>query len=199
MFGASRMTVHAVVRELQALGYFIRGQGRGSFVAEPHAHHSLISVPDPAEQIRGLGQDYAFRTIRKAQRPLKAGDGLAEHLGIGTIVDHLVVLHLGNNAPAILEDRLVNPAMMPGLLDLDIRTQSPFSWLMRRYPFPDSHHTIRAIGAGAEDAVRLGVANGAPCLELSRLTTVAGTPVTFVRLLYIGEHAAISGSVERQA
>lgn len=199
MFGASRMTVHAVVRELQALGYLVRGQGKGSFVAEPRAHHSLISVPDPAEQIRERGQDYEFKIILKAQRPLVAGDGLAERLGIGTAVDHLVLLHLGNGAPAILEDRLVNPAMMPGLLDLDLAALSPFAWLMRRYPFPDSRHLIRAIGADEQDAARLGVAVGAPCLELSRITSVAGTPVTSVRLLHIGEHAAISGSVERQA
>jgi len=41
-FGASRMTVHSALRELQAQGYLVRGQGLGSFVAEPKSHHSIV-------------------------------------------------------------------------------------------------------------------------------------------------------------
>lgn len=198
-FGASRMTVHGVLRELQALGYLERGAGVGSFVAEPKVHSSVISIADPADEIRSRQQAHALAVVRTEQRALQATDGLAAFLEAGAPVDHLLLLHLADGAPAILEDRLVNPAMMPGLLELDLARTSPFVALMRRYPFPDSRHRIRAVAATAEDAALLAIPPASPCLELTRTTFVTGRPVTHVRLLYPGDTAAISGSVERKA
>lgn len=198
-FGASRMTVHAVLRELQALGYLERGAGRGSFVAEPRAHSSVMSISDPSDEIRSRNQSHALSIVRAERRALAPDDGLAASMEAGAPVDHLVLLHLGNGAPAIIEDRLVNPEMMPDFLALDFTRASPFVHLMRRYPFPDSRHRIRAVAASQEDAALLGIPPSAPCLELTRTTFVGGRPVTHVRLLYPGETTAISGSVERKA
>lgn len=198
-FGASRMTVHAVLRELQALGYLERGAGKGSFVAEPRAHSNVISIADPVDEIRNRHQAHSLTVIRSEQRALKATDGLASVLEVGVPVDHLIVLHLADGAPAILEDRLVNPQMMPDFHALDFAAASPFVHLMRRYPFPDSRHRIRAVAATSQDAALLAIAPASPCLELTRTTFVTGRPVTHVRLLYPGETAAISGSVERRA
>lgn len=197
MFGSSRMTVHAVLRELQSLGYLVRGKGKGSFVAEPRNHHSVIAIPDPADEIVARGQHYTRRIL--VRQSIDAPANKARLLGMegDAQLDRVVVLHSGSGKPSILEDRLVNPAMMPGFLALDFDAASPFVHLMRRYPFPDSRHVIRAVSVNGQDAQWLELPTGAPCLELCRTTIVGGTPVTHVRFLYAGEEAAISGSVER--
>lgn len=197
LFGASRMTVHTVLREMQALGYLVRGKGKGSFVAEPREHHSVIAVPDPADEIAARGQNYARRILARETRASRPEEAGLLKLAEGASINHLILVHTGDAKPSILEDRMVNPAMMPGFLALDFDEISPFVHLMRRYPFPDSHHVIRAVAATGQDAEWLDLPPGSPCLELCRTTIVVGTPVTHVRFLYAGAAAAISGSVER--
>ena len=199
LFGASRMTVGGVLRELQAQGFVVRDQGRGTFVAEPRAHHSVVTIADPAEDIRRRGDAYSF-TVQRRKR-LKASPKQAGDLGLdpGSPIEALLLIHEANGEPEVIEDRIVNPALVPDFGSLNLAETSPFVHLMRRFPFPDSVHTIRAVGASTRTAKLLNIRSGAPCLEITRTTSVSRQRVTRVTLLYPGEKSLLTGRVERCA
>jgi GntR family transcriptional regulator, histidine utilization repressor len=101
----------------------------------------------------------------------------------GNPVFHAVCIHRENGLPVQLENRYVNPVCAPEFLAQSFRRQPPSEYLLDAVPADEIEHTVDAIFPGAEAAL-LKLAANEPCLLLTRRTWAAGTPVTFVRLLY---------------
>jgi GntR family histidine utilization transcriptional repressor len=183
-FGISRMTANRALRELMDQGRIVRVAGVGSFVAESKPQSTLLQIANIANEIRGRGHDYGFQLI-SAER-VAASPDVAAWMGVrmGESVFHCVCLHLENEMPVQLEDRYVNPRVVPEFLQQDFGTMSPSEYLVRNVPFDEIEHLVDAVLPTPEQAERLDMDPAEPCLQLTRRTWVRGQTITLVRCLH---------------
>ena len=185
-FGVARMTVNRALRELVEQGRIVRVAGVGSFVAEDKPQSTLLQIANIASEIRARGHDYRCKFL-VAER-IAASPDVAVWLDLrpGESVFHTVCLHLENNLPVQLEDRHVNPRMVPAFLEQDFSAMSPSEYLVRNVPFDQIEHVVDAVLPTAEQAERLDMSSSDPCLLLTRRTWTRETPITIVRCLHPG-------------
>lgn len=191
--GASRMTVHRALVQLAREGLIVRRRRSGTIVATPPASHAMLDILSIPEEVRQLGQVYAYEVLsRQDGRP---SPEVAERFGLkrSDKVAHLVVLHRADGTPHVLEERVIHAAGVSGLDDEDFRETPPGDWLLRHSQWSQAEHAISAVGAGEEEAGLLDVAVGVPCLLVERRTWNQTEPVTAVRLLYPGSRHRFVG------
>ena len=105
-------------------------------------------------------------------------------LRAGESVFHTVCLHLEDGVPVQLEDRYVNPRVVPDFLEQDLSVTPPSEYLVRNVPFDQIEHLVDAVLPTAEQAERLAMPVAEPCLLLTRRTWTRSVPVTLVRCLH---------------
>lgn len=183
-FGMARMTVNRALRELVEQGRIVRVAGVGSFVAENKPQSTLLQIANIASEIRQRGHDYRCDMIEVER--IAASPDVAAWLDLraGASVFHSVCLHLENGTPVQLEERYVNPQVVPDYLEQDFVAVPPSEYLVRNVPFDQIEHVVDAVLPTAEQAERLAMEPTAPCLLLTRRTWSRNTPVTWVRCLH---------------
>ena len=183
-FGMARMTVNRALRELVEQGRIVRVAGVGSFVAENKPQSTLLQIANIASEIRQRGHDYRCEML--AVERIAASPDAAAWLDLrpGDSVFHSVCLHLENDTPVQLEERYVNPQVVPDYLEQDFTLMPPSEYLVRNVPFDQIEHVVDAVLPTAEQAERLAMEPTAPCLLLTRRTWSRNTPVTWVRCLH---------------
>lgn len=183
-FGISRMTVNRALRELVAEGRIVRVAGVGSFVAEDKPQSTLLRIVNIETEIIARGHDYRHELL-VAQRAAATPDVAAWlNLRAGASVFHAMSLHYENGTPVQLEERYVNPVVVPEFLDQDLALTPPGEYLLRNVPFDEIEHVVDAVLPHAEQARKLEMDATQPCLMLTRRTWIRGTPVTWVRYLH---------------
>ncbi|WP_269716127.1 UTRA domain-containing protein [Caulobacter sp. NIBR2454] len=196
-FGASRMTVHHAVRDLQGDGYLTRAKGKGTFVAPARAHVMAVKLLDIADEIAARGGRHEARSVSAETRPATMAEAALFGASAGLVLFHAVVLHIEDGAPIQLEDRLVNPAIAPGIAEVDLGRETYFAHLMSRFPYPEGAAAIRALVPDTRVRELLSMADGEPCIEVERLTRLQGQVVTAVRLIYPASRYALTGEILR--
>jgi len=183
-FGVARMTVNRALRELVEQGRITRVAGVGSFVAEDKPQSTLLQIANIASEIRARGHDYGFQLV--ASERIAASTDVAAWLDLraGESVFHTVCLHLEDGVPVQLEDRYVNPRVVPDFLDQDLAAMPPSEYLVRHVPFDQIEHLVDAVLPTALQALRLSMPAAEPCLLLTRRTWTRTVPVTLVRCLH---------------
>lgn len=188
-YGCSRMTVNKVLTALAESGMIERRRRAGSFVARQSPHLELVAleIPDIALQVRALGHAYAYRLLRRELRSARAGNsGERELAGEGRLLA-MQCLHLADGRPLALEHRLISPAGVPEVLDVDFATTAPGSWLLQNVSWTRAQHRISAWGADTATARQLDVADGTACLVIERHTWRGEQPITRVRQIFLGD------------
>ncbi|NVM89576.1 histidine utilization repressor [Variovorax sp. SG517] len=190
-FGMARMTVNRALRELVEQGRIVRVAGVGSFVAENKPQSTLLQIANIASEIRQRGHDYRCEMI--AVERLAASTDVAAWLDkrAGDSVFHSVCLHLENGTPVQLEERFVNPQVVPDYLEQDFTAMPPSEYLVRNVPFDQIEHVVDAVLPNAEQAERLAMTPTDPCLLLTRRTWSRNVPVTWVRCLHPGSRYSL--------
>ena len=183
-FGISRMTANRALRELAAQGRVVRVSGVGSFVAESKPQSTLLQIANIASEIRARGHDYGYQLITADRVASPADVAVWLDLRAGESVFHRVCLHLENGVPVQLEDRYVNPRVLPDYLALDLSNLQPSEYLVRNVPFDQIEHLVDAVLPTADQAARLAMQAVEPCLLLTRRTWTRTVPVTLVRCLH---------------
>ncbi|PIT83889.1 histidine utilization repressor [Limnohabitans sp. 15K] len=183
-FGISRMTVNRALRELVAQGRIVRVAGVGSFVAEKKPQSTLLQIVNLASEIRQRGHDYACEMLVVERVAATLEVAAALNVRTGESVFHSVCVHLEDGVPIQLEDRFVNPQVVPDFAQQDFSAQQPSEFLLRTVPFDEIEHVVDAVLPTAEQAQRLQMDAAEPCLLLTRRTWTQGTPVTLVRCLH---------------
>lgn len=192
-FGVSRMTVTRALRELQAEGMVDRIQGVGTFVAQLHRVSSTLTIRDLHEEIESRGHHHHADV--KLLRQEAASAGLAAQLGLdeGAPVYHSLLVHFDNGVALQCEDRYVNPACVPGYLDMDFTRVTPTQHLLQAAPLGEANFTIQSGLPTREEAALLGIDEDEPCLVVVRRTSSRGIPVTLVRLVHPGSRYEVQG------
>lgn len=183
-FGISRMTINRALRELAAQGRIVRVAGVGSFVAESKPQSNLLQIVNLASEIRQRGHDYRCNmgVVERVAATLEIASALA--VRTGDSVFHSVCVHLEDGVPIQLEDRYVNPQVVPDFGQQDFSVQQPSEFLVRTVPFDEIEHVVDAVLPTAEQALQLQMSVSEPCLLLTRRTWTQGVPVTLVRCLH---------------
>ncbi|MDQ0395354.1 histidine utilization repressor [Labrys monachus] len=174
LLDVSRMTVNRALRELSLEGVLIRMQGRGSFVAGGNSRSDVFEVTNIAEEIRSRGHDYSAQIL--LLDTLKATPDVADRLelSIGSPVFHSIIVHCENEVPVQLEDRYVNPIVVPDYLDSDFSSVTPNQVLSAAVPWSEAEHRIEAVLPQAWECKLLAIARADPCLLIRRRTWAAG-------------------------
>lgn len=183
--GLSRTVVRQALADLAHEGVVERVKGRGTFVAPPRTSQRLVA------SLAGLHEDLAAsgRRLRSDVRRLEVAPAdarVAAHLQLpaGAPVVVLERLRFVDEEPWVHTVSHLPAALVPGLVDLDLREQSLYALLEARYGVRLLHgrRTVEAHGAGARLAADLGIAHGGPVLTLTSTSWGEGpAPVeTFV-------------------
>ncbi|MBO9676617.1 histidine utilization repressor [Paenacidovorax monticola] len=183
-FGMSRMTVNRALRELAEQGRIVRVAGVGSFVAEDKPQSTLLQIANLASEIRQRGHDYRCKvlTVERVSATMEVAAAL--DMRTGESVFHAVCVHLEDGVPVQLEDRYVNPRVVPQFAKQDFTQLQPSEFLVRNVPFDQVEHVVDAVLPTAEQAQLLEMEPAQPCLLLTRRTWSRGVPVTMVRCLH---------------
>jgi GntR family histidine utilization transcriptional repressor len=193
-FGCARMTVHRALRELEAEGLIERRQGSGSYVAELHPISNLLQVRDIHDEIAERGHVHTTRVCSVAREKAAAEVATAMRMRKGAMVYRCQLVHLENGVPIQFEDRHVNPALAPDLLEQDFTTVTPSRVLFEHAPLTEAEQVVEAVLATAEQARLLDVPAGSALLMVSRRTVSQGEVASIARLYHPGARFRLIGS-----
>lgn len=184
MFGVARMTANRALRELAEQGMVVRMAGVGSFVAEEKPQSTLLQIANIAEEIHQRGHDHRFELIQvhRESAPQEAASAL--QLMTGSSVFHLIGVHYENGVPVQLEDRYVNPKVVPYFMEQDFSTIQPSDYLVRNVPFDQMEHVVDAVLPTAQQAKWLQMPLEQPCLMLTRRTWQRDSTVTWAHCMH---------------
>ncbi len=189
--GVSRMTVHRALRELTAAGFLKRLQGVGTFVRQPELRSDLLKINNIASEIEGRCNRHTSKML--TLESVLASFELAQEFELAgrRKVFHSVVVHFENDVPVQLEERFVNPELIPdyGVQDFTVRTT--FDYLTQVTPVTELEHVISAIPADRKAADILQVPVGAACLLLRRRTWSGVKVATVNQLTYVGSRYSL--------
>lgn len=195
-FGISRMTVNRAMKELAVEGVVTRTQGSGTVVAHLHRISTTLALRDIGEEIAERGHRHTTHVL--AIETTRAPAGLAQvfKLRSGARLFHSLLVHLEDEVPIQLEDRYVNPAAAPGYLGVDFKETTPTSYLLEHAPLTEANYSIEAGLAGTEEARRLGIKRGDPCLVMTRSTVSGPHVASYARLVHPGMRYSFSGTFQ---
>jgi GntR family transcriptional regulator, histidine utilization repressor len=189
-YGVSRMTMNKVLTQLTREGFLVRRRRSGTVVAQPRVQSVVMAISDIAQEVAALGQSYEWHLFKAQQRALTDSEHRLLELDDawrGRDVLFVTGLHSARGEPFCLEIRAVNIAVVPDLLQVDLKTIAPGQWLLQSMPFSRASHRIRAVNCLGREAKLLALPVGTACLEVLRKTSMEQNWVTHVRLLYPGE------------
>ncbi|AWK89401.1 histidine utilization repressor [Azospirillum thermophilum] len=189
--GISRMTINRALRELSDAGVLVRVQGVGTFIAAPKAQSDLLEINNIAEEIARRGHRHRAEVVTLERIPLPPDLRLSFESGDVTEVFHSVVVHYENDLAVQLEERFVNPLLVPDYGAQDFGRMTTYDYLVSVTPITELEHVISAISADAAIAAHLHIAPGAPCLLLHRRTWSGDRVATVNRLIYAGDRYAL--------
>jgi len=185
-FRTSRMTVGKAMQTLANEGLVHRRRKVGTVVAERALERPVFEIWDIADLIARNGGIYQYRLLEC--RKLEDDPERREMLGVSSRTPALWMrcLHLCDEKPFQLEERLINMDAAPGITCQPLDTQGPGRWLLAHVPWTDAEHKISARQAPDEIATHLKVRPHDACLVVDRRTWNHGAPVTHARLWHPG-------------
>lgn len=173
MYGVSRTVVRQTLSDLEFENVIERRKGRGTFVAHRRFSQSLV------QHLGGLHDDIKAmgRTLHSQVRRLTielADLEIADRLRIPAQTPVVVLerLRLVDSEPWVLAISHLPVALAPDLVTLDMREQSLYEVLHRRYGIvlASSDRAVEASRADQVLAEALGIAEGEPTLKLTSVS-----------------------------
>jgi GntR family transcriptional regulator, histidine utilization repressor len=190
----ARMTANRALRELAADGVLVRVAGVGTFVAEQRVHAHPLEVRNIADEIRSRGHDYEAKVV--VLDSVSASGDISERCGVtpGARLDHSLLIHFEGGIPLQVEDRYVNPTIVPGYLRNDFTRTTPHEFLMQAAPLQRAEHTVRALIPDGRIRRMLKLDPSDACLLIRRRTWAGGRIATVADLYHPGSRYELSGA-----
>lgn len=192
-FGTSRMTVNRAVRELTEMGYLVRSQGSGTYVARVAMNATMLEVRSIRQDIEARGGTHRVSVIEVGPQLADSELSHAFECELETALGYLECVHSDGQKHIQLERRHVSLDFAPEFLAQDFTRVTASDYLLSTVQFTDAEHIIAAIAADADIARHLGIEVGAPCLKLSRRTRLGDRLITAVELIHPGNDFLLTG------
>ncbi len=180
----SRMTINRALRELTAEGLLRRVHGLGTFVAEPPRHAHLIKLVSIADEIKQQGKQHSSQLLSLEQVSGNAEQCERMQLPVGAALYRVVLVHKQDEVPIQIEERTVNPALVPNFMQIDFSQTTPAEHLIKSLRPDELEHIVLAIMPTPFMAKHLEIPASEPCLKLRRRTWKNNQVVTAVDLIY---------------
>ncbi len=197
-FSVSRMTARRALQELTEQGVLVRTQGAGTFVATFKSQSSLLEIRNIADEISARNHIHHAKQITLSV--LQASEEIAILLNInkGDKVFYAEVLHyettqLGISEAIQLEQRYVNPKLVPEYLQQDLSVITSHEYLSSKAPLTEATHEIEAVAASPKIARLLAISIQQPCLQIKRRTWSSKGVVSFAILTSPGDKYRLGG------
>jgi GntR family histidine utilization transcriptional repressor len=193
----SRMTANRALRELVQSGVLARIAGLGTFVADlPAAAHPL-KIRNIASEIRARGHRHraAVVSVERCAVPPAVRARLALPPRQRSVF-HSVIVHHENDVPLQVEDRYVNPTVVPGYLRNDFTRITPHEFLMQAAPLQRAEHTVRAVIPDGRIRRMLKLDASDACLLIRRRTWAGGRIATAADLYHPGSRYELTGAFQ---
>lgn len=182
-FGVARATMNRALRDLAAAGVLERRRKAGTRVALHPVRRARLDIPVTRLEVEERGQVYGLRLLYRAMALVPR----AVAAGLGLVGDaqfwHLQSLHLADGVPFLLEDRWLNPAVLPEPTP-DFAQISVNEWLVTHVPLGAGEIVFSAANADQHEADLLGLPPGSALFIVERMTWTDVWPVTHARLAY---------------
>jgi GntR family transcriptional regulator, histidine utilization repressor len=195
-FSCSRMTARRAVTELVEQGILERSQGLGTFVSGLKSQSSLLTIRNIADEIKERGHGYSVQQLALTQIAAAASIANALDLAVGSPVFYSVLVHCEQGLPLQLEQRFVNPNLVPDYLAQDFSLQTPHEYLSKVAPLTEAKHTVEAISANSQFQQQLNIEASEPCLQVLRRTWSRQGVVSFSRLIHPGSRFRLGGHLK---
>ena len=187
-YGVSRMTVNKALGQLTRDGLLERRRKLGTLVAAPRMQTAVMTIANIGEEIRQGGRDYGYTVLKLVRRAATPEDRRRLKLRHGDAgVNEVESLHLADARPFCHEKRLINAALVPEAAMPELWREAAGAWLLRKVPWSNAEHAIRAVNPSPAIARHLGIQPSTACLQIERFTEHEGVPVTLARLIYLGD------------
>lgn len=195
LFGASRMTINRALRELTDTGFLFRVPGVGTFVSDRRARAHPLEIRNIAQDVRARGGRYEALAAELAE--VEANKQLAAQFGVpvGSRLFRSIVVHHENDIAIQLEDRYVNPALVPDYLNNDFSAVTPDEYLMEIAPLQAAEHILRAVMPNRLSRRLLKVSPTEPCLLMVRRTWSDGVVVSYAEICHPGSRYELTAQV----
>jgi GntR family transcriptional regulator len=192
-FDVSRTVIRQALKELEYKGLIYRTKGRGTFIAEPKIHESLV------QNLTGFFQDMEAKGHRPHSKVLKqkkvtAAKKVADKLELpeGTAVIQIDRLRFLGLEPIVLVTSYLPFNLAPELVEVDFSDQSLYVYLENVHGIQISHSKryIEAVPANQLDAELLQVDIGSPLILLDSISYLSdGTPLEYFHALHRGDRS----------
>lgn len=192
-FNCSRMTARRALTELVEAGVLERSQGLGTFVASLKSQSSMLAIRNIADEIKERGHGYSVEQLDLEEIDAIAPIAIALGLEEGDKVYRSVLLHCEQGTPLQLEERFINPRLIPDYLNQDFSQITPHEYLSTVAPLTEARHIIEAIPAGQQLKEQLHLKANEPCLQILRRTWSRHGVVSFARLVHPGSRFRVGG------
>ncbi len=192
-FECSRMTARRGLTELVESGVLERTQGLGTFVAELKSQSSMMAIRNIADEIKDRGHGYSVKELELTSIEAIAPIAIALGLEAGSQVYYSVLVHCKDGVPLQLEERFVNPKLVPEYLAQDFTTQTPHEYLSQVAPLTEARHTLEAVVANQHNQQALSIEATEPCLQILRRTWSRQGVVSFAKLIHPGSRFRLGG------
>src|SRR5690606_37448630 len=157
VYCCTRSTVSRAMRDLAEAGFLVRRRKGGTRVAANPTRKAMLEVPIIAEAIERAGHAYTFSLITSDLEAAPSRVTNALGIAAGARLLHLRVLHRGDGTPLQYEERWLNPAAAPGILDADLNAMPVDRWLLQFAPLGSAAVAIEAEHADDNVATVLGI------------------------------------------
>lgn len=192
-FSVSRMTARRALQELTEQGLLVRSQGSGTFVATFKSQSSLLEIRNIADEIHDRGHQYHAQQLALHEVDVNEEIAILLALKIGDKAYFSSILHFENDVAIQLEQRFVNPKLVPNYLTQDYTKITPHEYLSSEAPLTEATHEVEAILASKNICKYLNTAAVEPCLQVKRRTWSSKGVVSFATLTSPGNKYRLGG------
>jgi GntR family transcriptional regulator len=175
-YGVSRITVRQALGDLQKEGLIIRLQGKGAYVAQPHATQRLHRLEGLAEALAAQGQ--AVHSKRLSMKSVRASADIAEQLGLQPRSEllQLTTLRYLDRQPLSVNVSYFAPGLGERIARIDVSGRDLIEVLEHELgqQVERADVEIRAQAMPAREARLLKVQPGEPALKVHRVVRAPG-------------------------
>lgn len=183
-FGCARATVNRALQALADAGLLDRRRKAGTVVAMHPVRKATLDIPIIRLEIENRGQTYSYALLSADRKRPPSDIRTRMQLGSNAAILHMVSLHLADGKPYVYEDRWINIASVPAILDVDLEKQSANEWLVIHAPFTAGDIAFSATGASQQEAEIFRTPPGEALFVIERITWDSETAITSVRLTF---------------
>ncbi|HLV48623.1 MAG TPA: histidine utilization repressor [Aliidiomarina sp.] len=192
-FGVSRMTARRALQELADEGLVIRTRGSGTFVAPLKSQSALLTIRNIADEIRTRQHKHHAEVVLLEKVSAQHTLATFLHVPSGSEIWHSVIIHYENDQPMQVEDRYVNPRLVPDYGQQNFTQCTPHEYLCEVTPLTEASHQIEAVLPDEQTMQWLGLDKLEPCLQIHRRTWCRDGVVSQATLTHPGSKFRLGG------